>query len=305
MDKLRKYVDEVKLIFSTVNVDVPFYIAGGSVYSTLKGLSDHEDVDIFFYSLSDSIRVTTALQYKFNEIAKNKNHLMTASDCTSKNALTLGDYVWENIFELQITTKFQFITLHANTVEEMFKSFDLNVSKFAYTSEYEIVKCAGLKDYIVIDFKNFKANSVARFAKYVLKKKCIDNNNVELHKIVDHLVENFYDVIPGPLYDNEDKSKGYHVLRLHINSFKSDSVYNAMCKRFKNEELIQAFKILDVDFELNDACVEYIVYYLEADEKANDVIINNSPWFKDVLFVSKFPDDKIKLAHSTYPEYFI
>lgn len=312
-DKLKKHVNDVKLVFNANGVGhIPFYIAGGSVYSILNGVDSYRDVDIFFYNSEDATRVITALKDNYarlNPVRNDKIDICSIAPFETKNALTFYRDVWQNSFKLDIDTTFQFITKYTGSVNFMLSTFDLSASCFACTSEYEIIKGAELTADIKINFVNFGSDTLNRYQRYILEKDCNDKDNVEYFKILNHLVKNFYNTIAGSMYSDPETGKvtGVRVLRGHLSNTGDHPkyIYNAICDKFKKEELITAFKELNFDFEIDEIKVtpEYVVFYSETNGITNDE--DDFLDFVSLMPKRKFDDDTLKLAYATYPEYFI
>lgn len=303
--KLRSYVDFVKSILADSQCPVPFYIMGGSVYSTLKGLDEFSDIDVFFSNLEDAEDAIAAVNDKIIAIDKlNKDDLFTLSMglFLSANALSFNWIKSTEFTTINTNKKIQLIRKKVGTVHEIFNTFDLNTSQCCITSNYEVISNVMLNEDIKINFKEFKSNTIQRYSRYILEKKCTDKGNSQLFKSIDYLIDNFFIKMDDALYDNID-TKGYELIFGTLCNYYADSlevrkyIFNEMCKKFKKDELIQAFTNLNFNFgagriaerecALNNTCIEYNVYMLT------------------VLKSKLITQDSIKLAHEHYPEYFL
>lgn len=294
--KLISYVDFVKSILLDSQCSVPFYIMGGSVYGTLKGLNEFNDIDVFFSNLEDAEAAIAAVEAKIAAIDKyNTDDLFTLSMglFSTPNAISFNWVQPGTELPIIVTNKkIQFIRKKWGTVQEIFNTFDLNASQCCITSNYDIVTNVTLDEDIKINFKEFKSNTFQRYHKYVTEKKCTDEGATQVFESIDYLIDNFFIKIEDSMYDNIE-TKGCQIISSIIHNYTESSkvrkyLYDEMRKKIKKEELIQAFIDLDFDFGvIADFCTEYDVYILTV---------------KKSSLVTPYA---INQAHEQYPEYFI
>lgn len=297
--KLRSYVDYIKFILVNVGCTVPFYIMGGCVYSTLKGLDLYDDIDVFFNNSKDAEAVIAAVEAVIAAVeakmAADTNFSFSLGAVSTLNALS---FTWPEApsptnVSIGDIKKIQLIRKTFGTVDEIFDSFDLNASMCCITSEYDILTNVRLDEDIKINFKNFRSNTIKRYFKYIDEKKCIDEGATQIFNIIDYLIDNFFanfDALYGK-YNVLGHELMFEIFDANLlsNTFETQKyIFNKMCKKFEKEELIQAFIALNFIFntDITCSCLEYAVFDLV--NKSNIVTPEN-----------------IKLAHETYPEYFI
>lgn len=304
--KLRSYVDFVKSILVDSQCNVLFYIMGGSVFSTLKGLNQFDDIDVFFSNSEDAEAAIGAVERHFLAIDKvNYPNLKLSQPLGTFSSLNALSFIWTHANRAQpphTGVKIQFIRKTVGTVQEIFNAFDLNTSRCCITSEYDIKTNVTLNEDIKIIFKNFRSNTPERYFKYINEKKCTDKGATQLYETIDYLIDNFYIKIEDLMYDKYE-ALGYNLIfKIFSESvlphpgadwvFHNKHLFEKMCTKFEKDELIQAFTDLNFIFnpEIMDSCAggaEYAVFDL-LNKKSNMVTLEN-----------------IKLAHELYPEYFI
>lgn len=168
-DKLNNLVDVVKKYLKDGNVDVPFFIAGGSVYSVMNDNTAFNDIDIFFYKIEDFMAVR-------EWVVRDRIPHETV------NALTVMNKYTGNV-------AFQFIKLHIGSIEDVFNTFDISCSKRAITSDYEIVIDPTSENFAV-DRRNINGGIISRYNKYTQSKKAVDVDYKVFKEIVGFLIEN-------------------------------------------------------------------------------------------------------------------
>lgn len=189
--KLEKLVVTVEEFLESIDARVPFFIAGGSVYSTINGSTHYDDIDVFFYNREDCESVVSKLaitddsmQVTFGDdepiISTKPQAYITA------NAVTVSSLLKSNL-QRQI----QFVKLYVGTVQEVFNTFDLNCSKLAFTSDRQFIQSDDYTQHITIDEKNINGVILTRYYKYKSKKGCDDVDAVALKQIVRFLVDNY------------------------------------------------------------------------------------------------------------------
>lgn len=175
--EVKKYLDEIK-------VNVPFFIAGGSVFSITAKESMYNDIDVYFYNIHDFNKVQSKVKY---------------ISYTTENAITVTPSKYNS-------EKIQFIRLVTGTPQEVFDTFDLNCSKCAIDSDYNEHYDKTFSANIAIDFKNFKSTTPNRYKKYIEYKNAKDRNNVTLAQMFDYLIENRNVVLPVSYEGTERKA---------------------------------------------------------------------------------------------------
>lgn len=190
-------VKEVKSFLAQRNINVPFFIAGGSVYSIMNNNRNYGDIDVFLYNNDDYETIANALR----------------PDATieTKNAITMDATKDQPFFASPFASRtLQFIRLHVGTVEEVLDTFDFNCSRRAITSDNKLYVDDDSK-YIKVHTKNINASIYSRYLKYVNNKKAEDLNHSTIKVIMSYFIDNYkqeYDY--G--YDSEYKATALDLL---------------------------------------------------------------------------------------------
>lgn len=209
----------VKKIFDNFDIDIPFFISGGSVFSILnsKKINSSNDIDIYFYSQNDFDKIkerfsTVPEKIKENilitENSWNLNLYQNESldlnfsfpNVSAESKLSSFEKLMncgKSIFQSKNTleSKFknrpvQFIIKSFGTPEETFKTFDFNCSRCCITSNLDLIVSEDFSKHIIINDKKIGTDTFNRYQKYVETKGAIDNNDVTIKKIINYLIIN-------------------------------------------------------------------------------------------------------------------
>lgn len=202
MDEIKHNVQLVKDLLQELNANVPFFIAGGSLFTLINGNNKYDDIDVFFYNKKD----VELVKERVNSIPKTEQFFITekaisynpnvctieyVNECTTED---IGyDEVQPKIVNEKLTNanhKIQFITMVYGDPEDVFNGFDINCSELAITSECKFIKSKNYSKNIKVNFDRFSDNTLSRFKKYTKFKGAIDEDNKELFKIFDYLLDN-------------------------------------------------------------------------------------------------------------------
>ncbi len=188
--KLEKLVVTVEEFLESIDSRVPFFVAGGSVYSTINGSTHYDDIDVFFYNREDCDKVISKLDTSEHQIQIVSDDAPVISTKPSayitSNAVTVSSLPKSNL-QRQI----QFVRLYVGSVNEVLSTFDLNCSKLAFTSDRQFVQSDDYTQHITVDEKNINGAILNRYYKYKSKKGCDDVDAVALKQIVRFLVDNY------------------------------------------------------------------------------------------------------------------
>jgi len=157
------YVDKIKAHMSQFGVNVPFFIAGGSIFSTITG-TKFNDFDIYFYNENDLETAIKSMQYL----------------TVYTNAINM-DFSNSELSEHPV----QFITKNTGTIEDILSDFDLSCSKCAITSDKKFVVSKDFSDKLFV--YNLHFSTLERYYKY-LKKGGIDKNCKTFKTIIKKLI---------------------------------------------------------------------------------------------------------------------
>lgn len=188
---LDKLIETVNDYLESIDVKVPFFVAGGSVYSTINGSNHYDDIDVFFYTREDCDAVT-------NKLKPIETTPFIVDDVTITTVTTNIDaYVTSNAVTVSSIPKsplrrqIQFVKRHVGDVDDVFDTFDFNCSKVAFTSDGEFIKSFDYTKHITVNEKNINGMILDRYSKYKSKKGCADDDYVAFKQIIRYLIDNY------------------------------------------------------------------------------------------------------------------
>jgi hypothetical protein len=188
--KLEKLVVTVEEFLESIDSRVPFFVAGGSVYSIINGSTQYDDIDVFFYNREECESVISKLdtsEHQVQIISDDAPVISTKpSAYITSNAVTVP-----SLLKSMLQRQIQFVKLYVGDVHEVLSTFDLNCSKLAFTSDRQFVQSDDYTQHITVDEKNINGAILNRYYKYKSKKGCDDIDAVTLKQIVRFLVDNF------------------------------------------------------------------------------------------------------------------
>jgi len=238
--KLENCIIEVKQFLNSKECDVPFYIGGGFVFSILMKNEIYSDIDIFFYKEEDLLTV----KQNINELVQYKTN----------NAITLSYDIWSPSLTLNHPS-LQLVCCRYGTPEKMFKSFDLNCSRCAFTSDNELITddCFNRNvSFLEVDFNNDSPDLLKRYHKYIVKG-AVDKTN-EYAKILHYYIENI-DKVFKYFYSTEVSIKTDALLYNEYKSCPSTTEFERIVEEhlrtnYESYELIEKYnKFQYMDFE--------------------------------------------------------
>lgn len=216
--QLEKLVKTVNDYLEELGVPVPFFVAGGSVYSTINDNANYDDIDVFFYTREDCDAVINKLQpiepTKFVD-GDTITITMAAHSYITSNAVTVP-----SLPKSPLRRHIQFVKLHVGTVHDVMSTFDFNCSKVAYTSQGEFVKSVDYTTHITVDEKNINGMVLDRYHKYKSKKDCKDDEHATYKQIIRYFINN-YDVQFDTGYKIQPCITGSELLE---NAIRNDSM---------------------------------------------------------------------------------
>lgn len=276
--KLEKIVKDIKNVLESSNVQVPFFIAGGSVYSIISCNDQYEDIDVFFYNREDCEKVTSNPDWTSKAAAN------------TDNALTM---VFHNVAQ-----KIQFVKLHVGEINDVFKTFDFNCSKCAITSDMVIHNDMDSSDPIDVNLNMINGMVVDRYFKYTRKKKAQDPDDYTLKKIISYLVDT-PDKKYKPSYLGEKERDSISILDSIINYDTRLTTIQFIHDCVANQQPQQRLRIFEnlpnlIIHKVIEKCDEYLVHEILTEIK-NDTVFNKTRYY----------DDNDKRVMEKYAEYFI
>lgn len=296
IDKLDKLISVVSNHLASINATVPFFIAGGSVFSILQAAKDspfdtHQshvltlkvDFDVFFYNEHDFNTVESAI---------------INSQYITKNAISIL-YKHNNL-----THSIQYIQVNFGTMSEVLSQFDINCSKVAYSSEKIFYAADDFSTYIKLMPEKIHAQSYIRYIKYTQMKGAIDYNKKELYLLIDFYIKN-WNIELLNYYESEKDSgtivipiKGSHVLAVIFNYYKisgatTQYIHDEVVNNIKGVDRVDIFVSNFYNRVIKSPCIEYLLsIILSQSVNATSNYINPTP-------------DDIHRVKLKYPEYML
>ena len=205
---LDKQVSQVKEFLHGINIDIPFFIAGGSIFSILNGKSiSNTDIDVYCY---DKESVKKIVQYvKDNQQLINRHEIvLTNNAITFINGASDDEMIEavkpnhdistvmyslfdsEDISDMKHTRPIQFIIMSYGQPQEVFDSFDYNCSCISYTSDNKIVAGDNFSNIITYNRELITSDSLMRYVKYTEQKGAEDTDFKTIKKLLEFFSKN-------------------------------------------------------------------------------------------------------------------
>jgi len=132
LEQLKSNVEDVKQLLETISAEVPFFIAGGSVFGIVNGTNSYSDIDVYFYNEDDMNKVKNTIiggnteQDPMFEPIHREVHIVNGVEFTT-NSNTATQYRAKPI---------QFVFCVFGEPEKVLDTFDLNVSRISYSCKH-------------------------------------------------------------------------------------------------------------------------------------------------------------------------
>jgi len=132
LKQLNDNVNRVKQLLETIHAEVPFFMAGGSVFGVVNKSNAYSDIDVYFYNDDDMNKV------------KNTITSGTADKDTMFQPIYGESYIVNGVeFTTTINTAtqyrvkpIQFVFCEFGEPEKVLDTFDLNVSRISYSYKH-------------------------------------------------------------------------------------------------------------------------------------------------------------------------
>ena len=307
-EHLRDQVNKIKKLFNYYNIDVPFFIAGGSIFNIINHVNySNTDIDVFFYDESHFIEVQNKMSNDTDAFYKTKNAWSITSlphdifDSKTPTNELISDEKTSSL-RYMMERPIQLIIKRFLPPEEMMQSFDLSCSKCCFTSDYKLIIS---KDYSNnISFSKYDADTLRRFDKYI-EKGAIDNDDSRI-KLYRHYIKNIFDEYSDEY--NSGKLNGIHILRRYLFNMHdvkyNNLIHDLICEHHDAETRLSIFEELWSAFNSisTKQCLEFSLFWILYDEK---IILKSDRMLHKLANITKLTDDDIFQVKMTYPEKFI
>jgi len=287
-DNLSFLVKDVQKFFHKINFNEKFFIAGGSVFSTLMNNDFFYDIDVYVYS-EDDYKILEEKILIYEKENNSNSTIFNSSVYQTKNAITVTDV---------LTNKTLQITKYFGNQEDVLEKFDLTSSMVGISSNFELFH---VKDYknIRANLKSVQTETLSRYFKYVNSKGSYDKNQKRLLELLDWILENLFQEVKSCYSDDPSEAidllfRSYDKLYNHY-----EYIHNKIVSIYHEDERIKIFNELHITtgFYIQDAC-----------DELNLVAIIN---IQNKGYLSKINLSLLKEAGiydriiEKYPEYFI
>lgn len=314
MDEIKQNVQLVKDLLQELNANVPFFIAGGSLFTLINGNNNYNDIDVFFYNNKhvelvkervNSIPKTDQFYITENAITYNPNVLTIEFDneCTTysaKRTIVNGKIVNEQLTNAKHTI--QLITMVCGDPEDVLNGFDINCSELAVTSEYKFIKSKNYSKNIKVNFDRFSDNTLSRFKKYTRFKGAIDKDYNELIKIFDYLLDN-PDMLLRETYSSTTKFKAIQIIEhlplSDMSISQCDILQNSIIQKLSVNKAIGLFSSMLYLMKHVSRASDILVLSKLLYEKKHGTLDNASYSY------AKMNPDRYNEILDKYPEYFL
>jgi hypothetical protein len=310
IETLQNYVCTVQKYLAQRDVNVPFFIAGGSVFSLINNNKNYEDIDVYFYCDKDRDHAKAKFEEfsdftTFNSLNFNGPEDVAAEIIDMSPSPVNGWPAFKEKVKLAMPwshkAKLQLIIKHTGTPEEIFSTFDFNCSRCAFTSEGELIKDSSYSTVLSFDKESLSRDSIERYRKYIEKKGAKDSNESVLYDIyaymledMDRIFESYYDKsgVPASEIINSEVNR----LNQKNEYGKIQYLHNKIVKNYTEERLIEIFTKLKAYHYLKQ------VKACEQLNLARLLTLDEVYWKSEPKLIS--PDIAIKLR-TKYAEHFI
>lgn len=256
--RMESVVSRVKEFFESINVEVPFYVAGGSMFSAVTN-TNYEDIDVFFYNKDHLQKVLTKVGRDDKDVFFNYN----------KNKQVFVEYISENAISL--TNKIQLISKDFGMPKDVMNGFDFNCCMLAMDDTY--IPYVDERFSMNMEFieENFKSQTLHRYKKYTIRKNANDHDLKCIKSIIDYIIEHKDDEVHAYYHDTQHNV--LHTLSISKFSNSLNGYFdNKVCEIYTDEhDRINIFKrvqnILMADTD--DMCDEHKLARLLSDTVSN------------------------------------
>lgn len=336
LEHLNAQIDTIKTLLSHYKIDVPFFIAGGSVFSIMNCRSPgYADIDVYFYTKDDFDFVKSKFPQDVRDGVYATKNAWTIS-ALPRNVLKKMDYEQyskerdtDDLWDISnsscasgptsdtktLQRPIQFIIKRFGTPQEIFESFDFNCSMCAYTSEREVVTSPIFSKYIKHVPENIHGDVFTRYKKYISDKGAIDTDNQTIKHLFDYFIKN-YDTKMTSGY-NDRECDAIHRLTNYVlyetNDELTNYIHDKIVEILDESQRMEIFGLLMEVFNTLTvpACDEFnaqrIIFNEERAQWKTPAIAKTnrrSPYYESKYFIPMSADDMHR-AKVKYAELFI
>ena len=184
-DEREAIVSNIKETFQSVGLNIPFYIAGGWVFSTVTEPLLYKDIQVFLYNKEDLL-LLLKVYFGTDDI----DHIVNTYYFSWDSDIIM---ITESLLVIQSNNfdAIQISLIDIGQPEDIFKTFDLNIFKIAVDSNFNLIKDKSFSKDIICDFHNFNSDTVFNYGKFISLNGVTDYFNETYFLITLHLIKNF------------------------------------------------------------------------------------------------------------------
>ena len=274
---MKKLEDNVNIIKNLIGDGIPFFIAGGSVFSILNN-RPYNDIDVYFYNEDDYRKIENDFR-NLDKIA----------------------YKTKNCFSPIHKERIEFISKNFGTPQEIFKTFDFNCSCVAIDSNYKQHRGDNLSNVIEFNQNNIRATVFSRYIKYIEDKSAIDKDYKCIKNIIDYIIRN-YNEDCDDYYSDKNNTKYFDILNscswvVNNNLYHIDKTINKYIQ--DDHEKINLFKSLlrvvqkNINFDAVSIQMSTAIaqrYHIYKHKTIMPIILKEFPREKYIESMEKFPE---------------
>jgi len=294
--QLHSFVNNVKEFMQKKDINVPFFIAGGCVFSTITSTNTYDDIDVWFYTNEDLEKFRKEFDASSVHTSQNSlNFIKQSVDTDLFDASSVAlDPLWNH------ETKLQCIIRNTGTPNDIMNEFDLNCSRCCITSDYEFITGTDFDVLIKINVESITLDTIRRYDKYTTSKGA-RSNLPELYKIIDKLLSDVFKEYPA--YYSEQSLIGIDILNTAGNKYVTSDIilkriqyiqyiHEGIINKYTMPEQIEIFKELTCAqrYDIISPSPELILArYLKSEEGSSYYLT----------------PERMKILENKYPEYLI
>ncbi len=286
-------------------INVPFFIAGGSVFSTMNK-TDYNDIDVYFYNQEDYETASKILLDIFKKREKEDREHEKSSVFSQIDISSLSKHQTKNSLSINGLTKqpLQLICKNFGEPDYILKGFDLYNSMCCITSEGDVWVHPECTKELKVNFDIINFQTLQRSFKYIENKKCIDSTE-QIKKLITFIVENAFET----MLDGYSEQKFQAIVSICRQQFKGKfekffyQVHDNIRNIYNDEDKLKLFSRLITNKTLRRVplhhymCPEYyLAYYMYLRKRKKVLTVDDT---------SVFPSEVWGSLGDKYPEYLI
>ena len=310
---VKKNLEDLHDLIKRVLPNVPFLIAGGSVFSAVMNNDKYYDIDLFFSSEDDFLKAEEVLNNIIQE-PNIKQSMVFMHRGTSRHE-TRNSVTFSNLLQDKVI---QIVKKNFGTPEEIFAGFDLYNSMIGITHDGLFLYDENVSSEIKINYKALNLRTFERHEKYTGMKGAKDLDGKSLEELFDYCMRNLFQKIRNA-YLNELDNYCHDIIRLMTaNSFYTDrkskfsfqKIHDRIVESYEDDKRIDLMQIL-IPFreKIESPADEFLLHQISMFERPGIIAYSiggdDKIESKEVQLKRFHSDGSYSRIKNKYPEYFI